>query len=206
MLPQDYLDTLTLILNEMEHESLYGLRGWKKYVGSSRQDEVVITQELCTRLTKHGFTSMPDKYPESSAICDVVSVLANGTRIWIEAKLYYTMFFDDNDLNYENPRASYGSGHWKKQIGYLVSDCKSKLLRSLPNDTLIAGLLLGFEMKLSRGSNVSSAEVDRFVRSEMNAHLPGWSVHYLFGVDGEQRTLDYCPQHKFVTRPMLWTM
>ncbi len=207
MFPKDYLDAIKSALFDMDRESSFGLRGWKKHVGRRGQDEVLITRELCGRLAKRGFSSEPRNYPGFPESCDVVSVLQGGIETWIESKLYYTIFFDDNDLNYKTPIASYSAGHWQNQIRYLVSDCSTKLLRLLPKDTPVAGLLLGFEMEhvppLSRGRNPSSAEVDNFIRSEMGENLPGWSVHPLSDSDGWHRTFSVCPHYEFVTRPML---
>ena len=113
----DYIKTLSAVLKEMDDELPIGLRGWRQHVGyTGPHDEVPITQEICRRLTGRGLVSKGRCYPSSRKSCDVVSSLAGGSTVWIEAKVYWTVYFGDNDPGRTIPKLAGGSQTWQARI------------------------------------------------------------------------------------------
>lgn len=218
MLPSDYVQVLASVLKGMEDESAFGLRGWLKHLRSqgdkpptaSQQDELAITDSLCKRFTSLGFPSRPERYPHSNEYCDIVSRLPNRNAIWIEAKVYYTVYFDDKDLTYSAPRMAGGSHTWNARIRALRDDCVHKL-RMLPNSEHVAGLLIGFETYAATAGaslpprNPSMSEVEKAARAALTDELADWQMHLLAEGEGWERVLSQCPAYRFVTRPVLWT-
>ncbi len=203
MLPQDYFDAIRTVLKGMEDESPFGLRGWKKYTGERGQEEKLITGEVARRLNRppFRFNSTSEKGYGNNQACDVVFSRDDGPEAWLEAKLYYTYFFDDNDCTYSNPKAAYGSGTYPNKIRSICRDCRAKLM-SLPTGTEIAGLLLGFEVQ---NLGPPWCDIERKLKSEMSNLIPRWQFQHLSGPDGWTKVIQACPKYRFVTRGILLT-
>jgi hypothetical protein len=203
MIPPEYVEAIIAVLKDMELESPFRLRGWGKYVRAGEQYERAITAGVCERLRSLQFNSTPEKpYPNGMGSCDIVFNRPEGPEVWIEAKLYYTYYFDDSDETYSNPKPSYSDGHWQNQIYKLVADdCRGKLLKMSPA-TEVAGLLLGFEIQ---NLGPSGKQINRAIRSEVSENLSGWRVRHLSDRDGWIGTVRGCWKYKFVTRAMLLT-
>lgn len=161
---------------------------------------------ICRRLTGRRLVSQGRCYPSSQKSCDVVSSLAVGSTVWIEAKVYWTVYFGDNDLGRTIPKLAGGSQTWQDRIEALVSDCSDKLLKMLPPRTQVAGLLLGFDREshptFSR-INPSTDTIDSFLQSQISQHLPGWTVCDLSDCGGWRKPDSCRPELNLLTRPML---
>ncbi len=203
MMPPEYIEAITAVLKEMEQKSPFKLRGWGKYVRAGEQYERAITTGICERLKVHQFNSTPEKpYPNGMGNCDIVFSGTEQPEVWIEAKLYYTFYFDDSDETYSNPKPSYADGYWENQIHKLIADdCGGKLLTLSPLAE-VAGLLLGFEIQ---NLGPTGKQINRVLRSEMSEHLAGWRIRHLSDVEGWIGVIKGCWKYKFVTRAMLLT-
>jgi hypothetical protein len=193
-------DKLESALREMDAESPFGLRGWLKHLRSKglkahrgQPDEVAITGSLCDYLTRNGVASEPRAYG-SGGFCDIVSTLSENREAWIEAKSYYTIYFDDADVSFSSPRLCRGSQTWKARIEALASDCSNKLA-SIAN---AAGLLIGFEVASNvrplHPNNPSPSAIDFFMRGVVKRRLPGWNIFPLSARGEWNRTIAQCPQ------------
>jgi hypothetical protein len=204
MLPQCYIDEITAVLSEMDQPP-GRLRNWPDDGTRAEMVEPLITNALCERLTQRGYKSKPRGYSdEDFGNCDIVMTLPEQEEIWIEAKHYYTVFFDSKTETFS---PSKGEGRWKAKIRSLLRDCRDKLLRWAPPSAHIAGLLLGFEIKSLpmnvRIYNPSAIEIDEFLQSEMKHYLPGWQYNLLSEPNGWPGRMRQHPEIEVVTRPML---
>ena len=203
----DYIKTLSAVLKEMDDELSSGLRGWPQHLGySPGHDEVAITREIRRRLKGRGLVSKGRRYPSFRQSCDIVSNLAGATTIWIEAKVYWTVYFGDNDPGRTIPKLAGGSQTWQARIEALVSDCSDKLLKMLPARTQVAGLLLGFDREshpIFSRINPSTDTIDNFLRCQVHSRLPGWTVCHLSDDNGWRKPDSCRPELTLLTRPML---
>ena len=80
------------------------------------------TDVLCQFLTLHGFDSRHQQ-SYSPGICDIVSALPGGIEVWIEAKLYWTLWFKNGTTLAE----AHSGEHYSRKIEAIVTDCSTKL-------------------------------------------------------------------------------
>ena len=173
MLPPDYVKAIWRALKDMDAANPGGLSNWPN-VG-----EVPITDALCRFLTQHGFDSRHQQ-SYSPGICDIVSALPGGIEVWIEAKLYWTLYFERGTTLAE----AHSGEYYSRKIDALVTDCSTKLAqfaRESQGTVEIAGLLIGFEKTCPRRMtlnfrNPQWEDISKHLRNKMKVVLPGWSI------------------------------
>jgi hypothetical protein len=208
MLPPDYVQALSQSLEEIENgECESGLSGWGDHCGYGDRYEVAITESLCPLLKKRGFVTRNERWYDTVAgRCDLVSCLLERTEAWIEAKVYWTVYFNKNGRLV----SSRNDEKWDKRIPNLINQCKSRLepmYKSSGGATKVAGLLIGLE-KLNtevvapRLYNPTAAKIDGFLRKTMSEYSLPWTIQPLWGASIMRRST-ICPQVIVVSRPLL---
>lgn len=208
----DFLKALSMGLAEMDRTLRYGCRGIIRHLKelgrilpSNQQDEIGLIDRLCALLRENGMSA----YPNASIVPDIDVRYPGTDKIKIEAKTYWTFYFNDRDTDYCNPRPAGGSQTWQRRIRTLVSDCRDKLVPqcAAPN-TSCGGLLIGFELRPNTGTtligNPSHEAIVSFMRSEVERSLPAATIRPLSPEGGWSKEIDACPRFTFLTFAWYW--
>jgi hypothetical protein len=208
----EFVANVSSILRDMDQTLPYGIRGIVKHleetgrvIRGNNQDEVAVISQLCSQLRD---ANIPAK-ANPSIVPDIDVAYGGPDRIKVEAKVYYTAFFQNADLAYRNPKLAYGSQTWRARIQTLVEDCATKLLpQCQASDSECGGLLVGFELEPCPGTifskNPRHAEIVNLMRAEVTRALPGTLIHRLSPENGWRRSVDSCTSFSFSTHAWYW--
>jgi hypothetical protein len=209
---REFVANVSSKLQDMDQTLTYGMRGVVKHleetgrvIRGSNQDEVAVVSYLCSLLRDAGIPAVANP----SIVPDIDVGYDGFDRIKVEAKVYYTAFFQNGDLAYRSPRLANGSQTWKARIRTLVADCSAKLLpQCQTSHSECGGLLVGFELEPCQGTvfsgNPTHAQIESFMRAEVSRSLPEAVIHRLSPENGWRRTVGACTSFSFSTHAWYW--